>query len=107
MNRQFQEAALKKAMAQPKKILLRFPSEDGKREIIITQDALFIGSSPIPFKEIYEELENLRMEGNAAFFDTKVKAGSQVFHRTRKIIVPNNEISKAEAVLVQLKKPCL
>ncbi len=104
MNRQFQETALKKALAQPEKILLRFPSEDGKKEIVITQDALFIGRSHIPFKAFYGELEGLRMEGNLMFFETKAVADDSIFHRTKKIVVPNAQINKATAVMEQLKK---
>jgi hypothetical protein len=104
MNRNFQEAELKQVLAQPERILLRFPKADAKGEIIIANDALFIGTAHIPFQAVYEQLENIRLDGNLMFFDTKVKAGSQVFHRTKKIVIPNNELPKAEAVLAQLKK---
>ena len=69
MNSDFQNEALAEVLEDPKRILFRFPHTDDKSEIIIADDALFIGKRHYPFKSVYERLLALRYEKDLLIFN--------------------------------------
>lgn len=86
--------------------MLRFNDKTGK-EVIIADNALFVGSSHFPFKIFYEKLENLRFDGNTLYFDMLISSGSDSYRRTKKIEIPAEHKSKTTEIETQLKEKYL
>lgn len=104
LNTQFQEKALETVLENPEQIVFRFPYTDDKKEVIITNQALFIGKRQHPFRSFYENLVALRQEGQTIIFDFEVTDGDSGVTRSRKIAVPTQLVAETKIWVETIQK---
>lgn len=88
LNSDFQDEALKEVLKDPKRILFRFLHSDKESEIIIANDALFVGKRHYPFKSAYENLVALRQEKDTIIFSFEAGIAGKKITRFVEIEVP-------------------
>ena len=102
-NKDFQVSKLNNVLANPDKILLKFPSKEGKGDIILTEDALFEGFQHFPFASYYESIVEIKITGNKLYLETEVNGGDNRIPRFKEFEIPSELTSKVEQAVSKIR----
>jgi len=104
-NKDFQRLKLENVLANPDKILLKFPSKEG--EVILTDDAIFQGTQHFPFAAFYESIVDIKLEGNKLYVESEINGGDNRIPRFKEFEIPSELLVHAENAAAKIRSKYL
>lgn len=102
-NKEYQVSKLKNVLSNPDKILIKFPSKEGKGDIILTDEALYEGFQHYPFASFYESLVDIKLKGNKLCLESEVNGGGNRIPRFKEFEIPSEFHTQAEHAVSRIR----
>jgi hypothetical protein len=103
LNKDFQLEKLNEVLTNPDKILLRFPSKESKVDIILADEALFIGTQYLPFASFYESIAKIEIKDNKLYLESIIDAGGNKLPKFNEIEIPSELLTQAHDAVSKIK----